>query len=344
MTIDDIADWRKSHYANEVTAKLDGKKVILMGWMREIRLHGKLAFIVLADRSGDCQVTVKEDEAGEKLFAKVKNLNREDVIAIKGTVKATKQTKRGAEVLISELKLLNVARSPLPLDVAEKTPALLDTRLDNRVLDLRKPKNLAVFKIRAEILRAAREYFAENSFREIESPKIIATATEGGAELFPVSYYDKAAFLRQSPQLYKELMTACFEKVFEIGTVFRAEPSETTRHLSEVTQMDIEMGFATEEDVWKVFDGLVPHIYSSVKKNCTEELETLGVDLKVPKSPFKRISYTDTIKELNKKGVKLKWGDDIPPEGERAITEIYKNPVIVYGYPSEMKPFYIAID
>ena len=344
MSLDDIADWRKSHYASEISAKLDGKKVILMGWMREIRLHGKLAFIVLADRSGDCQVTVKEDEAGEKLFAKVKNLNREDVIAVKGTVKATKQTKRGAEVLISELKLLNVARSPLPLDVAEKTPALLDTRLDNRVLDLRKPKNLAVFKIRAEILRAAREYFAENSFREIESPKIIATATEGGAELFPVSYYDKAAFLRQSPQLYKELMTACFEKVFEIGTVFRAEPSETTRHLSEVTQMDIEMGFATEEDVWKVFDGLVPHIYSSVKKNCTEELETLGVDLKVPKSPFKRISYTDTIKELNKKGVKLKWGDDIPPEGERAITEIYKNPVIVYGYPSEMKPFYIAID
>ena len=344
MGLDKLDDWRKTHYASEVTPKLDGKKVTLMGWMREIRLHAKLAFIVLSDRSGDCQITVKEDDAGKELFEKIKSLNREDVIAAKGVVKSTKQTKRGVEVHLQELKVLNRSQSPLPLDVAEKTPALLDTRLDNRVLDLRKPKNLAVFKIRAEILRAAREYFAENNFREIESPKIIATATEGGAELFPVSYYNKAAFLRQSPQLYKELMTACFEKVFEIGTVFRAEPSETTRHLSEVTQMDIEMGFATEEDVWEVFDGLVPHIYSAVKKNCAEELETLGVDLKVPKSPFKRVSYTDIIKEISKKGIKLKWGEDIPPEGERAITEIYKNPVIAYGYPSEMKPFYIAVD
>ncbi len=344
MEIDSLDNWRKTHYTNEVTPKLDGKKVTLMGWAREIRVHGKLLFVVLADRAGDCQITVKEDEVGKDLFAKVKSLNREDVIAIKGTVKATKQTKRGVEVLLSELKVLNKAQSPLPLDVAEKTPALLDTRLDNRVLDLRKPKNLAVFKIRAEILRSAREYFAENGFREIESPKIIATATEGGAELFPVSYYDKAAFLRQSPQLYKELMTACFEKVFEIGTVFRAEPSETTRHLSEVTQMDIEMGFATEEDVWEVFDGLIPAIYSSIKKNCAEELKTLGKNLKIPKSPFKRISYTDIIKEISKKGIKLKWGDDIPPEGERLITEIYKNPMIVYGYPSEMKPFYIAVD
>ncbi|HIJ98538.1 TPA: aspartate--tRNA(Asn) ligase, partial [archaeon] len=296
MELDNLENWRKSHYANEITPKSDGKKVVLMGWMREIRLHGKLAFIVLADRSGDCQITIKEEE-NSKFFEKIRSLNREDVIAVKGTVKKTKQTVRGVEVLLSDFKLLNRAQTPLPLDVAEKTPALFDTRLDNRVLDLRKPKVLVIFKIRGEILRAAREYFAKNNFMEIETPKIIATATEGGAELFPVSYFDKAAFLRQSPQLYKELMTACFEKVFEIGPIFRAEPSETTRHIAEVTQMDIEIGFATEEDTWEVFDDLIPYIYSSVKKNCADELKILSADLKVPKAPFKRISYTDTIKE-----------------------------------------------
>ncbi len=343
MELDSLENWRKSHYANEISPKLDGKKVVLMGWLRELRLHGKLAFLILADRSGNCQITAKEED-NKKLFEKIRELNREDVIAVKGTAKSTKQSKRGVEILLSDFKILNSAQSPLPLDVEEKTPALFDTRLDNRVLDLRKPKVAAIFKIRNEILRTAREYFHKNNFAEIETPKIIATATEGGAELFPVSYFNKAAFLRQSPQLYKELMTACFEKVFEIGTVFRAEPSETTRHLSEVTQMDIEMGFADEEDTWKVFDGLVPEIYSSVRKNCTKELEILGIDLKVPKAPFKRVSYTETIEALNKKGLKLKWGEDIPPNGEKMVTEIYKGPAIVYSYPSEMKPFYIAVD
>ena len=144
MELDNLENWRKTHYANEVTPKLDGKKIVLMGWMREIRLHGKLAFVVLADRSGDCQVTIKEED-NSKLFEKIKNLNREDVIAIKGTIKKTKQSVRGVEVLLSDFKLLNRAKTPLPLDVAEKTPALFDTRLDNRVLDLRKPKVAAIF-------------------------------------------------------------------------------------------------------------------------------------------------------------------------------------------------------
>ncbi|MFH1425029.1 MAG: aspartate--tRNA(Asn) ligase [archaeon] len=333
MAMDTISDWKKSHYTNEITPKLDNKEVTLMGWVRELRLHGNLAFIILADREGDCQVTVLKDN---KFLEAVQNLNREDVIAVKGTAKKSDKTNRGVEILLNDLKVLNTSITPLPLEITEKTPAEFDTRLNNRVLDLRKPKVVAIFKIRDQVLASAREYFRQNKFMEIETPKIIATATEGGAELFPVKYFEENAYLRQSPQLYKELMTSCFEKVFEIGPVFRAEPSDTPRHLAEVTQMDIEMGFATEEDTWKILEGVVEHIYTQVKKNCAQELELLGVDLKIPKAPFERVSYTEAVKKIG-----VKFGEDIPPEGEKKLTEIYKKPIIVYEYPLEQKPYYI---
>jgi aspartyl-tRNA synthetase len=333
MEINSIDSWRKTHYSNEVTPELDGKKATLMGWVRELRLHGNLAFIILADRTGTCQVTVLKDN---KFLEKVKELNREDVIAIKGTVKKSEKTNRGVEVLLEDFKLLNKSQTPLPLEITEKTPAELDTRLNARVLDLRKPQNLAIFKIRDKILTAGREYFEGQGFIEVETPKIIATATEGGAELFPVKYFEKNAYLRQSPQIYKELMTACFERVYEIGPVFRAEPSDTPRHLAEVSQMDIEMGFATEEDTWKVLEGVLEHIYVRVAKECKPELKVLNRKLEIPKLPFKRISYTEAAEKIG-----LKFGEDIPPAGEKKLTELFKRPVITYEWPVELKPYYI---
>jgi len=338
--MDSIDNWRKTHYASEVKPALDGEKITLMGWLREIRTHGSVAFLILADREGDCQVTVLKKTA-PKVFIQVADLNREDVIAVKGVVKKSDQTNRGVEVLLDELKVLNKSETPLPLEITEKTPAEFDTRFDNRVLDLRKPKAIAVFKIKNQILKSARDYFTDAGFMEISSPKIIATATEGGADLFPISYFKEKAFLRQSPQLYKELMTACFEKVFEIGAVFRAEPSDTTQHLAEVTQIDIEMGFAREEDTWGVMEGVITKIYSDVKQNNKRELETLGVEIKVPETPFEKISYKDTLKLFEEKGLKLKFGEDIPPKGERILSEHFKKPVIVYEFPAELKPYYI---
>jgi len=244
------------------------------------------------------------------------------------------------EVILEDIKLLNKSKTPLPLEVNEKVPAELDTRLDARVLDLRKPRISAIFKIRAQVLKSARDYLTENQFREIETPKMIASATEGGANLFPISYFDKEAFLRQSPQLYKELMTSCFEKVFEIGQVFRAEPSDTVRHIAEVTQLDIEIGFADETDTWIVMEAVLKKIYTDVAKNCAKELETLGVSLK-PLKKFVVKTYTQVLNDMEKNGFKLKWGEDIPPEGEKRITKIYKAPVIVSEMPMEFKPFYI---
>lgn len=339
--MDSLENWRKTHYVSEIIQASDKIEVTLMGWLRELRLHGKIAFLILADRSGDCQITASES-ASQKLFDIVKSLNREDVIAVKGVVSKTSQTKRGVEVLLKDIRVLNKSITPLPLEITEKTPAFLDTRLDSRVLDLRKPKVFAIFKVRNQILSSAREYFAENGFMEIETPKIIATATEGGAALFPVSYFETDAFLRQSPQLYKELMTACFEKVFEIGTVFRAEPSNTPRHLTEVTQLDIEMGFATEQDTWAVLEELIQKIYRDISEKCENELELLGQKINVPKIPFKKISYTEALGVLNKNKAKLKFGEDIPPAGEKELTELYQEPLIVNEYPDALKPHYIA--
>jgi len=337
--MDSISDWTKTHFTNEIVPALDGKKVTLMGWLRDIRLHGNLAFLVLADREGDAQVTVLKKNA-PKAFEKLAEITRESAIAVKGTVKKTDKTNRGVEVILDDIKLLNKSKTPLPLEVNEKVLAELDTRLDARVLDLRKPRISAIFKIRAQVLKSARDYLTENNFREIETPKMIASATEGGAELFPINYFEKKAFLRQSPQIYKELMTSCFEKVFEIGQVFRAEPSDTTQHLAEVTQLDIEMGFADETATWTVAEGILKQIYSDVAKNCTKELKVLGVTLAQPKKMVVK-TYTEILKQIEKKGLKLKWGSDIPPEGERIIHELYKAPVIISEMPMEQKPYYI---
>jgi len=330
-----IENWRKTHYTSEIVPGLDKKEVCLMGWLREIRLHGNLAFLILSDREGSAQVTALKKK-DEKLFKVISTLSREDVIAVKGEVSKTDKTVRGVEIMLKDLKILNKSMTPLPLEITEKTPAEFDTRLDARVLDLRKPRIIAIFKIRNQVLKATREYFDKNGFMEIETPKIISAASEGGAELFPVKYFEKDAYLRQSPQIYKELMTSCFEKVYEIGPVFRAEPSDTPRHIAEVTQMDIEMGFATEEDTWEAMEGVVEHIYKSVAKNCKKELELLGQKISVPKIPFKRLSYTEAAKKI-----KLKWGEDIPPEGEKKLVELCKGPVIVHDYPMEQKPYYI---
>jgi len=169
---------------------------------------------------------------------------------------------------------------------------------------------------------------------------MIASATEGGAELFPINYFEKEAFLRQSPQIYKELMTSCFEKVFEIGQVFRAEPSDTTQHLAEVTQLDIEMGFADETATWTVAEGILKRIYSDVAKNCAKELKVLDVTLKQPKKMVVK-TYTEILKQIAGKGLKLKWGEDIPPKGEKIIHELYGAPVIISEMPMEQKPYYI---
>ena len=199
-----------------------------------------------------------------------------------------------------------------------------------------------------EVLRSLREFFCGENFIEMNSPKIIATATEGGTELFPIVFFGREAFLAQSPQLYKEQICSVYEKVFEIGPVFRAEPHRSSRHVCELMMIDLEMAFADARDVMSTLDRLMHHVYGSVVKNSQPELEILGrTDLKVPKIPFPRVTYTECIDLLQKQDFEITWGEDLGTEACRKLGETYKGLYFIVDWPSEdedgklTKPFYI---
>jgi len=219
--------------------------------------------------------------------------------------------------------------------------ANLDTRLDARALDLRRPESLAIFKIRHQALQSVRNHLVSRGFIEVNTPKIVATATESGAALFPISYFEREAFLSQSPQLYKEVLTGCLERVFEIGPIFRAEEHDTPRHLNEAISIDIEVAYAAAEDVMKILEDLIIEVFSDIKRKCAEELKTLNHKLEVPKKPFQRVTYDDALKKLEQGGLKVPWGEDLPTPAEKKLGELIGGAYFVVDWPTAIKPFYI---
>ena len=305
MSVDSLGDWRRSHYSNMIDPSLDGEKVAVFGWVEDVRDLGGITFITLRDREGLLQITVLRKKMSEKILEKISKIGRQFAIGVKGTVRSHKEAPRGVEVIPEDIKILATATHPLPLDPTGRVPADIDVRLDARVLDLRRPECRAIFKIRHEALKEIRRFFIENGFIEVHTPKIIAAAAEGGAALFPVDYFEQKAFLAQSPELYKEQLTTVFEKVFEIGTYFRAEESHTRRHLNEFISVDIEEAFATVDDVMNVQEKLTRSIVSHVVKACQNELDILGVSLETPSQPFKRYTYSEIIEELRKRNIEV---------------------------------------
>ena len=218
-----------------------GKTVLLEGYIHEVRDQSKIKFIILRDNSGLVQLVILPEN--KKVFEKIAKIPRESVLAVEGIVKAQKQAPSGFEVEVKSYEILSEAAFPLPIQVVEKGEgAALPTRLDYRWIDLRKPKNLLIFKIWTDMEAAMREYWLANGFIQIHTPKFVAGATESGAELFSLEYFGKTASLAHSPQFYKQMaMAAGFERVFEIGPVFRANKSHTVRHDTEFTSLDIEV-------------------------------------------------------------------------------------------------------
>ncbi len=338
----DNLEWQRTHYSKEVNPEMDNQEVIVMGWVRELRDMGKLKFIKLADREGFIQITVKKGDVKPELIEKVETLGREDVIAVKGTVKKNKEAPGEREIIPIDIKILNVAEKPLPLEMeTKKTPALLDTRLDQRPLDLRKPEVMAIFKVSDFLKRSFFEYFHNKGFIDLNTPLIVGAAAEGGATMFKLDYFGRDAFLNQSPQLYKQMVLASgFDKVTIISHVFRAEPHDTYRHLNEIIQMDEEEAFIRdEEDVLKNFDGYLEFIFDKINEKCADSLEILKFKPQKIEFPIKRLTYDETLKELKKNGVEIAWGEDLTPEAEKVICGIF-NPVIVTKWPVKVKPFY----
>ena len=339
--LDSLGDWVRTYYSSNITPEMDGQEVTLFGWVQEVRDLGGIRFLILQDREGTLQVTIPKKRVPPEVVSKTDALQKRFSIGVKGTVKKTNMTPRGIEVVPKEVRIFNIAAEQLPIDITGKTPANIEVRLDARALDLCLEQNSAAFKIQHHALNAIRDFLFEKGYLEVHTPRIIASATEGGAELFPVDYFDRKAFLAQSPQLYKEQLTMSMEKVFEVGPFFRAEMSHTRRHLSEFVSVDVEQAFSSADDVMQLLEQVIQHTCKVIKEKCTKELSALKYKATVPELPFKRFTYDEILNTLKELGVTIPWGEDITTEAFRALGKDRGYYYFITDWPTHAKAFYI---
>lgn len=315
-----------------------GEKVLLKGWVHDIRDIGKIKFLLLRDVTGIIQVTAVAGKINEKILQKMSKISRESVIAVSGVVKESKQAPGGFEISPEKIEMIAEAEAVLPIDISDFSKTELPKRLDWRSLDLRRKDVKTIFKIRSKFLQFAVNWLTEKGFIQINSPKIASVGAEGGANIFSVPYFDKSAFLTQSPQFYKQEVQPAFEKVFEIGECFRAEPHHTPRHLCEFTGLDFEISFIkNEEDVMRVCEQLLHDVLLQMVRDCKKELALLKIKINAPKIPFPQIGVEEALK-LTRKA-------EIDPEAEKKISELalqrYGSEFIwLRNYPWKLKPFY----
>ena len=330
-----------------------GKEVLIKGWVDVRRDQGKLVFMDLRDMSGRVQTVVLPNHT--EAMEQVKEVRTEWVLAVRGIVnkRPEKNVKAGVmngdiELEITDVQILAQA-APLPFDMSLDGYNLdLTTELDNRALVLRHPKIQSVFKVQETVIDSFREFMKKNKFFEFQAPAITPATAEGGAEVFQVNYFDKKAYLTQSPQLYKQIVMSAFERCFSVNKVFRAEPSSTTRHLTEIVSLDAEMSFIDSwTDVRDMAEGTVRYILEQVKTKNAEHLKILGAKLPVMIDKTPTLSLTEVQEKIfAKSGRDVRGEKDTSPQDEREICEIIKQEtdadfVFIYGYPTRKKPFYV---
>ena len=328
--------FNRTHNIEEVKPDMKGKQVIIGGWIEDLRKLGKMTFLTVRDVTGLAQVIVKEEASKN-----IEGITRQSVIRVQGTIQETKARDFEWEIKADQIEVLANAKHPLPIDPIGRLESNIDNRLNARALDMRNQRTASIFKIRHHVLAAIRKTFSEKKFIEINTPKLIGSASEGGANLFSLEYFGKQAYLAQSPQLYKEQMTIGLERVYEIASFYRAEKSHTGRHLSEFTSVDIEAAFMDYTDVMDVLESLVVEVYKYISEKCKEEQKTLGISIKVPSSPFERITYSQILQELNDEGEKLEFGDDLLDSHLRIVGKKHPGFFFITDWPMKLKPFYI---
>ena len=334
--------WKRTHYSKNIDTSLNGKEVIIVGWISSIREHSNVKFVTLNDRFGNIQVILKKNEYPASLTSEIPKIREHASIAIRGKVRSEPKAPNGIEIIPVEFKILSLANKNSPIVIQSRKGIGIDTRLDLRAIDLRRPYLQSIFSIRYTVLNSCREFLRKEGFIEVNTPKIIATATEGGATLFPIFYYDREAFLTQSPQLYKEQLTMAFENVFEIGPIFRAEPSRTNRHLSEATSIDIEKAYAEYNEVMEILESMIHYVRDEVKDKNKSHLEYLKIKLPDISFPFQRYRYSDLIEKLQNVGESIEWGDDISQQRLRNLHDKgIKNFYFIIDWPTSIKPFYV---
>lgn len=334
-------------YIKDLPSKV-GKKVKLDGWVHIVRKQGSIVFLILRDVTGLVQTVATKDNP--EILKLLSNIQPESVLEIQGLVKEEKQAPEGYEVLIEEVTVLSEVKQQLPIPVVEKggIETSQSKRLDWRWLDLRKPEKRLIFQVWTTMEYAFFEYCVSHGFTRIHSPKFMSTPSESGAELFEVIYFNRKAYLAQSPQFYKQMgMASGFEKVFETGPIFRANPSFTSRHDTEFTGYDLEISFINSHyDVMKLEEEVLTAMIKAVKEKYGDKIEEYyGRKLVVPKNPFPKITMKEAKKILAKLKVPSEKEGDLSPEEERKLSEYVKKEykhefVFVTDYPIDVRPFY----
>jgi len=332
--------------AIEHVAQHEGAEVTLRGWLYNLRESGKLLFPIFRDGTGVIQGVVSQKENPEA-FAVLQGLTQESSVIVTGRIRAEKRAPGGYEINITAVQVVQRVPedNPYPIQLKEHG---VDFLLDRRHLWLRTPRQAAILRIRAEAIRAAREFMDGQGYILTDSPIFTPAACEGTTTLFEVQYIDdQKAYLTQSGQLYLEAAAAALGKVYCFGPTFRAEKSKTRRHLTEFWMLEPEAAYAHLEDMMVLAEGLLSHIVQSALKNRARELETLKRDtakLAGVKPPFPRITYDEAIGVLQKQGNPAKWGDDFGGDEETILSSQYDRPVMVHRYPAAIKAFYMQPD
>ena len=364
----DSSEWSATAYRTHTIgqvisngSKILGDEVTIAGYAETVRGRGAICFLMLRDGTGNIQAFLKKDNMSEEVFDSMQSATRESTIQVTGIVaqKRPPKTAEGApspppeyEINVTSGNILTNADAPLPVGVTDDVHVGLDVRLDNRHLDLRRTHINAMFQLRSKVLQYGREHLIEEGFMEMNSPKIIASASEGGTNLFPMMYFDTPAFLSQSPQLYKQLaVLGGLERVFEIGPAFRAEKHDTYRHLNEFISFDIEGAWMNDEDVMGVQERMINHIWKSVEDKNQNLIDVINeyrisqgqerISVEVPSLPFPRIPYCDAIEIVKAGGGESEWGDDIESQHCDIIAAKYPGFHFLPRWPMSMKPFYI---
>ncbi len=319
------------------------------GFVEEVRNLGNLIFLKVFTKDGYVQVTVKKGESPKEIVGLVAGLTRQSAIRVTGELKANPAVRVGLEMIPEELEVVSMAEEPLPLDPSGKTPAELETRLNWRSLDLRSSRNRAIFKVQSRIVKAFTDYLTEKDFTQVFTPSLLGVASEGGADVFELKYFKKNAYLRQDPQLHRDLtVLGGLERIFEIGPSWRAELSHTKRHMCEHRVCAVEFAnIKDESDVIAVEEDLVKYTMKKIMSECKTDLELLGASIEVPKTPFPVLRFQELYEILKKLGKSIPKGEEYDRESEELLGNYVKKEYgsdffFVDGFPFSVKPFYVT--
>lgn len=333
MDMNALDDIHRTHYTDQIRNDMVGQEVSIAGWIEDIRDIGKVAFLTIRDIRGAAQVFLSADTLKTAI-----NAPRQSAVIVSGVVQHSKSRDFPLEIKAGKVSIVSEACHPLPIDPTGRLESGMDKRLDSRALDLRDPKTSSIFLLRSTLLDNIRNTLRSKGFIEVNTPKIIGSASEGGANLFGFEYFKKQAYLAQSPQLYKEQLILALDRVFEIAAYFRAENSHTVRHLTEFLSVDIEAAFINYEDAMDLAEEVMRNVFNVqiINREGCDDRKT-----RVPRFPIDRLTYEQCLEELREEGEKLEFGEDLSDSSLRILGKIHKGFYFIMDWPVKLKPFYI---